>query len=141
MTRHTTSERFITSFEEAKEYLNGKRERPLPGKATYLRDLGYDGPCGAMQGISVYYHKTPVVTYWGNGEVELNTGGFYTATTKRRINQYIPDGYYVFQEDYGWYLRTPDCIDDLVFESDRVMLRPDGSVQYEFAKTWVTLTP
>lgn len=131
MKRHTTRDRFITSFEEAQEYLGGKKERPLPGAATLLHNMGWnDSWPPEMRGIAVYYHQTPIVTYWGNGEVEIDTGGWYTVTTKRRINQYIPDGWYVFQEDGGWYLRTPTCIDDLVFESDSLLLRPDGTVEY-----------
>lgn len=54
-----------------------------------------------------FYHQTPVVIV-EDGEYTLNSGGYRTRTTKERINGYIPSGYYVRQEDFEWYVETPD---------------------------------
>lgn len=39
----------------------------------------------------VYYHTTPVVTYF-ESHIELRSGGWHTLTTTRRINQFAPCG-------------------------------------------------
>jgi len=57
-------------------------------------------------GLFVRYHDTDVVTV-KNGEVALNTGGWKTVTTKRRMNQASNQfglNYHVFQEDNEWYV-------------------------------------
>jgi len=57
-------------------------------------------------GLIVRYHSTDVVVVH-NGEVTLNTNGWKTVTTKRRMNQAANQfglGYYVFQEHHDWYV-------------------------------------
>lgn len=43
-------------------------------------------------------------------KVTLNTGGWYTVTTKKRINEQLR-GYYIQQKDFNWYLIATDGID------------------------------
>ena len=53
----------------------------------------------------VLYHGT-AVTQFNNKEILLDTGGWFTPTTKKRMNQASLEfnlGYYVFQKDYVWY--------------------------------------
>jgi len=54
----------------------------------------------------VIYHNTPVVSY-NQDKIILNSGGWMTATTKKRMNQ-VSDmfnlGYQVYQKDYSWYI-------------------------------------
>lgn len=54
--------------------------------------------------IAVYYQGTAVVTYNPNGTVTLRSGGWETATTKQRINDFSP--FSVYQRDYTWYVAT-----------------------------------
>lgn len=57
----------------------------------------------------VRYHDTDVV-YFDSLWITLNTGGFKTATTKRRMNQSAMRfglGFNVYQRDYRWYVDTP----------------------------------
>ena len=54
----------------------------------------------------VTYHYTDVVC-WNNKKIVLNSNGYRTATTKRRMNQASEQfglGYRVFQKDYEWYV-------------------------------------
>lgn len=44
--------------------------------------------------IGILLHNTYVVKFFPNGDVELNTGGWYTVTTKDRINGYSPVNVY-----------------------------------------------
>lgn len=65
------------------------------------------------------YHNTEVVSY-GRGVVVLNHGGWKTATTKRRMNQFAERAglkYRVFQKDFRWYVRL-NTIQALEWPSD-----------------------
>ena len=52
--------------------------------------------------VSVELHGTKVVRFYPNGLVKLNSGGYRTHTTKKRINQYSPVK--VYQKNYEWFL-------------------------------------
>jgi hypothetical protein len=54
----------------------------------------------------VIYYKTAIVTF-DEGTIELNTGGYWTRSTKVRMNQvswFFKLGYTVFQEKETWYV-------------------------------------
>ena len=58
--------------------------------------------------ISVRYHNTDVVKVNKN-DITLDNGGFYTATTKRRMNQASIQwelGIVVYQVNWEWYVKT-----------------------------------
>ena len=59
--------------------------------------------------VNVRYHKTVVVKRKTDGNVILNTGGYKTTTTKRRMNQaselYDLD-FYVYQRNHEWYVKN-----------------------------------
>jgi len=53
------------------------------------------------------YHSTVVCEDLGNGKTRLNSGGWRTATTKKRMNQYaeiMGHEWRVFQVDGLWYV-------------------------------------
>ena len=59
-------------------------------------------------GMRVTYHQTDVVTVSKKGKITLNTGGWFTNTTKLRMNQaanVFGLGYRVYQEKGRWYVR------------------------------------
>lgn len=59
--------------------------------------------------LCVVYHNTSVVKKKPDGSIELNTGGWRTATTKLRMNQASNQfglGYCVYQKDFDWYVRS-----------------------------------
>lgn len=60
------------------------------------------------KGTVIYYHNTPVVTF-DEEIIKLNTGGWWTATTKTRMNQtsYQFDlGFRVYQSNRDWFVET-----------------------------------
>lgn len=62
--------------------------------------------------ILVSYHNTVVVEFTLE-RVVLDTGGYFTVTTKRRMNQASRQfklGYSVFQKDYKWFCKYQDTI-------------------------------
>jgi hypothetical protein len=54
--------------------------------------------------IHVRLHSTNVITFNPDDSITLNSGGWHTATTKDRINQYIPAGYRITQAGGVWFL-------------------------------------
>ena len=67
----------------------------------------------AEKRLLVTYHNTIVVKVINDRFVILNTGGWYTTTTKRRMNQASMQyslGYVVSQVDFVWYVRCGDDI-------------------------------
>ena len=57
----------------------------------------------------VVYHDTMIVS-WDANEVCLNSGGWESVTTKRKLNQASNQfglGYSVYQKDYVWYVVNP----------------------------------
>lgn len=58
----------------------------------------------------VTYHSTPVVTF-DEERVVLNTGGWFTNTTKLRMNQTANQynlGFGVYQHKFDWYVSLPN---------------------------------
>ena len=59
--------------------------------------------------INVYYHDTVILKKSNDGNVVLNTGGWNTTTTKRRMNQaseLYDLGFSVYQRDHEWYVEN-----------------------------------
>ncbi len=55
---------------------------------------------------TVVYHQTAVVR-WNGEKIILNSGGFQSVTTKRRMNQASSQyglGFRVYQEDFEWFV-------------------------------------
>ena len=61
--------------------------------------------------LMVTYHNTIVVKVTNNRYVTLNTGGWYTNTTKTRMNQASNQyglRFSVYQVDFAWYVSIGD---------------------------------
>lgn len=52
--------------------------------------------------VRIILHSTPVVTIHADNTYTLRSGGWQTATTKDRINQYSPVR--VYQRKYEWFV-------------------------------------
>ncbi len=82
-----------------------KIERALAGR--FSRKIGvattalHDGTI-----LRVRYHSTSVIQ--SNGViVTLRSGGWRTPTTKKRINDFLPHGWFLYQRNFVWFLTTP----------------------------------
>lgn len=53
-------------------------------------------------------HQTDVVIFKANGDIELNSGGWKTVTTKARINEHIPSRFGLYQKDFEWFIAERD---------------------------------
>lgn len=73
--------------------------------------------------IAVRLHQTDVVTFYADGRITLNSGGYRTRTTKDRINAYAPVN--IGQRRGVWSFTFGGS--EHVF-ADGITLYPDGSV-------------
>lgn len=88
-----------TNYQEAVLYLGAKSARPVAGKRAtkVVRET--------EETVSLYYHRTPVVTWYSDGRIVLRSGGYRSVTTKRRMNDAVPD-IRVWQRAFEWWV-TP----------------------------------
>jgi len=57
-------------------------------------------------GYKIQYHKTDIVTKnLKNNTIIINNGGYFTKTTKEKINQELPNNINIFQKSYKWYIK------------------------------------
>jgi hypothetical protein len=73
---------------------NNRGQRKI-GNNTYAY-IEHDGT------VAIELHGTKVVRFFPNGLVQLNSGGYRTHTTKKRINKYSPVR--VYQKNFEWFL-------------------------------------
>lgn len=69
-----------------------------------------------------FYHDTPVVGVFSNGEIMLNSGGYRTRTTKLAMNQASNQdnlGFQVYQRKSHWYVSWRG--QELPFEDNMVL--------------------
>lgn len=105
------------SYDDVFFYLGNKHSRPYPkGKPRATRITRN----GSTTSIAIRYQSTDVVTYTREC-ITLNSRGFHTPTTKRRMNDALPDNIRVFQKNFIWY------IGDRVF-TDGVQITYDGKL-------------
>jgi hypothetical protein len=84
----------IASYFKAESVL-GKRESRKVANNTYLH-TAYNWTCpgggvaGGCKCIAVRLHNTDVVTFHVNGAIILNTNGWWTVTSKDRLNRFSP---------------------------------------------------
>ena len=54
--------------------------------------------------IIITLHSTDICILQSDNTRTFYTGGWYTVTTKERINRFMPAPYKVYQADYSWYV-------------------------------------
>lgn len=61
---------------------------------------------------AVQYHATKVVEYNAKtGKYKLDTGGWNTMTTSKRMNEHLPGGYRVYRKNWAMRVVTPELGD------------------------------
>jgi len=107
----------MVTYHDAAEYLGRKTSRPLPGPSTRIERRDDDR-------IAVRYHQTDVVTYHDDGRIVLDSGGYQTATTKTRINDYAPVS--LWQRRGNWFLNDGEPFADGVTLTNGAITYPEG---------------
>ena len=130
-TRNSVPSDFVAEandFQTAVAFLCEKRDqtkgRPLPGTRTRLLWANEEHTA-----IGVRYHDTFVLTWTDDGRTILNSGGWRTMTTKKKINAYLPKPWQLYAEKGVWWLAKGWRHDTnhLLF-ADGLTIEADGSV-------------
>lgn len=110
------------TYEQALHQLSSRDSMRLPGRSTYLIRICY-------RSIGLRYRGTFVVKWWADGRVQLDSGGWRTPTTKKRMTQY--SDFTVFQHHYRWYVcRTADWANGTMPFTDRMVLPASGPLDH-----------
>ena len=78
---------------------------------------------------TIVLHRTAIAVYdHKNQALKLNTGGWYSVTTKSRLNAILDQlitGARVFQKDFNWFLsynnQTHDFMDGMILSQGEVI--------------------
>lgn len=85
----------IKNFQQAEQFLGKKSDRPLENNTRLIR---LDDNT-----IVVKYHQTNIVTYYRwRDDVLLNNGGWFTLTTRDRMERYTTVR--IAQRKFKWYV-------------------------------------
>jgi len=99
----------------------GKRESRKIQNHTYLRRRDST--------IAVMFHATDVVTYNRDGSISLDTGGYWTVSTKERICTYNPMGYVRIDHGEWIYHNSQYTKGDRFYEfKDGMLIQPINGV-------------
>jgi hypothetical protein len=55
------------------------------------------------KGYIIRLHDTNILEFDGKGYI-LDSGGFMTKTTKERLNEYLPEPFYISQKNFEWFI-------------------------------------
>lgn len=89
------------TYESWDEYLGDKPKRTIKRSwmPTWAERMGDDV-------IAIGLNETYIMFFRPDNTVELRTDGWKTVTTKDRMNDYLPQGWHVYQEKREWYVRN-----------------------------------
>lgn len=127
----------VTNYSEAETFLEGGRDpswRKISHNTVVHRK--------SHGSIAILYHSTDVITYHMDGRIVFRTGGWYSLTTKVRLNEFSPCR--VWSDKGTWeidlYLGNGRAGDSALFE-DGVTLGADRTFQDWKASRWARLHP
>lgn len=104
-----TSNVFSTGMDILYRDAEHQPSRAERGRVVGHKTRRFDEPDGSFR---VRYHATDVIAYnAATGRYTLNTGGWNTMTTAKRINDYLPSGCYVYRRNWIMYLHRPGRAD------------------------------
>lgn len=87
----------------------------LQGRNRHQRKLANNTYAERVDGeaIAIRLHSTRIIVFHKNGGVRYNSGGWLTATTKNRFNEFGPVG--VYQKNHEWFLADDTPFEDGMF--------------------------
>lgn len=105
------------------------RKRKLANN-TYLQYV-------SASAYAVRLHDTNIITFYDDGRIMLNSGGWQTPTTKARLNEHL-FGWAIWQDTGIWYLggatrafaQTAPLASSIHVFADGITIHPDGYVTH-----------
>jgi len=115
------------NYDKANSQLDGrcKLSRRIGNNTYLIRHSGVPG-----DSIHLKLHDTYIMTWYADGRIELNSGGWRTVTTKARMNEYLEDGWGISQVKGQWYLTRyhNGKHEDVCLYDDGLVINPDETV-------------
>lgn len=99
LNEHKSLHAFITNAGQFQVYITLYKKT---GKSQVEKIAGNTYKIATQDGYKVQYYDTVIVEKAGDKTI-LNSGGFYTKTTKERINSEIYPSY-ISQKNYEWFI-------------------------------------
>ena len=95
----------VHDYATARAFLGGTKYERTVMNNTVCHCVGAQGADGA-EGYAIQYHATDVVTYWRDGTITINNGGWSTVTTSLRLRAYLPREIHVggTRDGSGWHV-------------------------------------
>lgn len=70
----------------------------------------------------IRFHDTDILIFdETSNTVELFNGGFFTATTKDRLNQFAGGSFLIYQRDFKWYVKVLSTLQSFPFVEGMVL--------------------
>lgn len=116
------SNKKVKNYEQALQYLNGKKERPFAHNTRIEIDslnLGHEV-------ITIKYHGNSIVNIFPD-YVSYSSCGWKTTTTKERLNWFLQDGFALWQEKSVWYISDRNSQTRYIF-ADGICIDKFGKV-------------
>ena len=100
-------------YKNKKELLNGIENLIVSSKKIANNTLEIHYKNGNK---TIRLHSTNIITFLANSNIELNSGGWKSHTTKSRINEFLPFGNLkLYQSNHLWYLGNYNPKEDILF--------------------------
>ena len=115
------------TYQEADALLQGRcRERRKLENNTYLERKTYPRDATAVR-----LHRTDVLTFYQDGRIEIDTGGWNTVTTRDRMNRYLPNPWRVGSErgTLVLYRMRPLAWQPVSTVSRNALIKSDGQIE------------
>ena len=80
------------------------------GIPTYETRISYSD---FFDRLDIFYHDTAIASIWGYGKLKIDNGGWWSKTTKKRINAVLSAfglPYSIYQANWQWYLSDREGI-------------------------------
>ncbi len=90
---------YIHDYQSAVEFLRhgcDKTQRRISTNTSVHTHSSTSDPYAV---VSIRYYNTDIVEYYADGTVRIDTGGYHSIFTSKRINQY-QDRVYIYQRRY-----------------------------------------
>lgn len=103
-----------TSYEACAEFLDGKEQRKVCNNTYVVRNSIPSTYYGVAGTIGIELHGSTVVMFRDDEAVCIDSCGYYTATTKDRINRCLDDRGFVFQSKGLWYFQSKNHSEPII---------------------------
>lgn len=104
------------TFAECDKFLNGKNKRKIGNNTELVKHKNH---------FTIDLHFNSIVYIYNDDSIMLTTGGFWSATTKERLNHFSP--YIIYQKMGNWFMDIPEGTKSFI---SGMIITKDGRIFY-----------